>query len=180
MVTYSGLRAVETSKPRINFVRSEVQSKKSPKALFRSLGYSTTGSKTVPRVGSYQMAAIKVNSSSYINEKLKLGLVDMGKLKNDWDTYGAKAPSLETINKAYEILNSIPFLISPEIFPERDGSIGLYWDEPSITRVVKIHSATFPMVQYLEEDDDSEKTFIYDFDSIINYLKIRATKFRKC
>lgn len=149
MTTYLGLKTIVTTKPLVSFKKA--------------------GNVETVNIGTpYFFKGISAGKT--ISQKLRLGLADMKKLKNDWDTYGAKAPSEETINKAYAVLDVIPFLKAPEIFPEKDGSIGLYWDEPTITRIITINSSTYPLVQYKEEKGDDESTFTYRLDEILHYI----------
>lgn len=148
MTTYLGLKTVINTKPTVSFKK-------------------TTGVEAVKDEKPY---FLNVSRTGAISQRLRLGLADMRKLKNDWDTYGAKAPSAETINKAHEVLDIIPFLKAPEILPEKDGSIGLYWDEATVTRVIKINSATFPIVQYIEEKEEEESHFTYELNQILDYI----------
>lgn len=62
-----------------------------------------------------------------INQRLLDGLSEIEKLKDNWDSYGAKTPSLETIEKAKKIISIYPEDCQPEIYPENDGSIELSW-----------------------------------------------------
>ncbi len=148
MTTYLGLKSVVAVKPTISFKKTT----------------------TVDTAKDESPCFLSSSRGGAISQRLRLGLADIRKLKNDWDTYGAKAPTEDTINKAYEVLDVIPFLKAPEILPEKDGSIGLYWDEPSITRVIKINSSTFPIVQYKEESEYEEKNFTYELSQILNFI----------
>ncbi|MBP9837397.1 MAG: hypothetical protein KBC84_01655 [Proteobacteria bacterium] len=67
-----------------------------------------------------------------LNERLKLAFSDVRKLKDDWDSYGAIAPESKTILLAEQVCEKFEPNIQPEISPEHDGSIGLYWDFDSI------------------------------------------------
>ena len=67
-------------------------------------------------------------SSYFLKEKLELGFEDIELLNDDWDSYGALAPKEETVQIAKEVCSKFPIYAQPDIFPENDGSIGLYWD----------------------------------------------------
>jgi len=67
-----------------------------------------------------------------LNKRIELGFSEMSLLKNDWDTYSAIAPSKSAIDVAKELCSLFPPRIQPEIYPENDGSVGLYWDFESI------------------------------------------------
>lgn len=79
--------------------------------------YSTQSESTGQDASSYELGARLVQAFS-----------DMEKLEDDWNTYGAPAPSSENIELARRICSLFPRKLQPEISPEVDGSIGLYWD----------------------------------------------------
>ena len=56
---------------------------------------------------------------------------DMANLKVGWDSYGAKPPSAEGINRALTLLSAITF-DEPYIAACNDGSISFTWDKVAI------------------------------------------------
>ena len=64
-----------------------------------------------------------------LNERQKYGLQDILLLKNNWDTYGGKAPTEETVMFAIEVIIRFPPDMQPELEPKPDGSVCLSWGE---------------------------------------------------
>lgn len=62
-----------------------------------------------------------------LNERLELGFRDIEILPDDWDTYGSPAPTKATVDLAKRVCSLFPSQFQPEILPERDGSVGLYF-----------------------------------------------------
>lgn len=53
-------------------------------------------------------------------------------LTDNWDSYGAKVINKEAIKLVKTILNHLPENLIPEIGPNQDGSISLYWDDKEV------------------------------------------------
>lgn len=69
------------------------------------------------------------DASNYeLGARLVQAFSDLEKLEDDWNTYGAPAPSSETIELARRICSIFPRKLQPEISPEVDGSISLCWN----------------------------------------------------
>ena len=69
------------------------------------------------------------SSSTFgLGARLVQALRDLENLEADWDTYGADAPKFENIQIAERVCQYFPRKLQPEIAPEPDGTIGLYWD----------------------------------------------------
>jgi hypothetical protein len=75
-----------------------------------------------------------------LNNRLELGFRDIEILPNDWDSYGSPAPTRETVALAKSICREFPTDMQPDINPEKDGSVGLYWDLEDESLWVKIRS----------------------------------------
>lgn len=106
-----------------------------------------------------------------LNQRLELGFLDIEKLEDDWDTYGGKAPSSETIKLAKSICEFFPSRFQPEIIPESDGSVSLYWDF-DVTFCIRVNSSNsantalhleFPNGQIIEDSvsDPFEAAYIF-------------------
>lgn len=84
--------------------------------------------------------------------RLELGLRDISKLSDDWDTYGAKAPTKETIELAKQVCLNFPEETQPEIEPCVDGSIALHWpNKYSICLMVR--TGDNPVRWYMEDPE---------------------------
>ena len=78
---------------------------------------------------SFQIKTTGQDTSNYeLGARLVQAFSDLEKLEDDWNTYGAPAPTGENIKLARRICSIFPRKLQPEISPEVDGSIGLYWD----------------------------------------------------
>lgn len=69
-------------------------------------------------------------------KNLELAFRDVERLRDDWDTYGAKAPNALTIKAAKDLCDILPDDAFPEITPNTDGSISIYYSAPNQTFIV--------------------------------------------
>lgn len=97
---------------------------------------------------------VEVTAERYIKPRLQEGLREMLCLADDWDTYGSIAPTKETVQLAESVIKKFPFAIQPEIYPHKDGSIGLYWDLEDITFCIQLTAKTFPEIIFITETGD--------------------------
>ena len=87
-------------------------------------------------------------------KKIILGLDDMLKLQDDWDSCGSKAPTTRTIEIVRSIILKNKSELLPEIYPEQDGSIGLYWETfGGDTYIVYISDKAFPLGTAIKENE---------------------------
>lgn len=108
-----------------------------------------------------------------LNQRLELGFRDIQILPNDWDTYGSPAPTQETIDLAKQICSLFPSQFQPEIMPEKDGSIGLYWEKENKTIVVFVEHRTQDAPKYLIEtaEHSNEYTSVYNIWTTVEVIK---------
>ena len=88
-----------------------------------------------------------------------LGFRDIKILPNNWDTFGSIAPSVETINLAERVAQSFSSEFQPEILPERDGSIGFYWETPKFEIELFINAITENNPRFVIEDLLTEQSY---------------------
>lgn len=106
----------------------------SPVGYFRPKeSYSITSNRTAPNIKAKKVVSRGDQTGDYridfpLNERLALAYSAMEGLLDNWDSYEAKAPSEETLTLAKKISSLFNRKIQPEVRPETDGSIGLYWE----------------------------------------------------
>lgn len=86
------------------------------------------GTGEVLRYASEPESTGQYASSYSLGARLVQALSELERLQDDWDTYNAVAPTSKNIELAERICSLFPRKLQPEISPEVDGSIGLYWD----------------------------------------------------
>jgi hypothetical protein len=62
-----------------------------------------------------------------LNLRLQKGFADLEKIKDGWDSYGAKAPSAQTIRIAKYFAGLFPEAQQPEIAPHPAGLVSMSW-----------------------------------------------------
>lgn len=115
------------------------------------------------------------DASNYeLGARLVQAFSDMEKLEDDWNTYGAPAPSNENIELARRICSLFPRKLQPEISPEVDGSIGLYWDLDLIYSII-INKSDCDCPKFTIETYDGEILVDEEFvDSNLNIDQLAA------
>ena len=63
-----------------------------------------------------------------LNSRLREGFEDMTYLEKGWNGYSAPAPSEITLSRSKELASFFPSELQPEIQPETDGTVGMYWE----------------------------------------------------
>ena len=89
--------------------------------------YSSFGSEQILQVGdNHEFEFPKESEILEISNKIRREVNELKKLKDDWDGYDGKAPSLESVEDTLEFLNHWPFdIVVPEVELRSNGSISL-------------------------------------------------------
>lgn len=132
-----------------------------PKDVFYSVtpttGAETVGMSTISHFLKFDTGSTV--STFPLNERLVLGFRDIKILPNNWDTYGSPSPTIETIDLAERVAQQFSSEFQPEIMPERDGSIGFYWETPKFEIELHINSNNENRPHFSIEDTQTGQTF---------------------
>lgn len=90
-----------------------------------------------------------------LNQRVEKAFQYISVLKDNWDSYGAAAPTSDVIESAKRASSFFPSHLQPEIQPEADGSIGLYWDQDMFSYAIQILSNN--SFEWFIEPKDGEK-----------------------
>lgn len=108
-------------------------------------------------------------SDVILNEELKQNmqvLMELSRLSDNWDEYGAKAPSIQIITKVAETLPKLP--IQPDVFPTPEGNIQL---EYSIGRnrhlnIEILSNATMSIFEMFENRTATKDILVFDISAL--------------
>jgi len=112
-------------------------------------------------------------TSSYLR-KIFTTLQSFSSLENNWDSYGALAPTRTSLvasgHLATELLNDSTPL--PDIFPMPNGNIQFEWSCFGIDLEIEIESMSKCYVSFenTETDEEWEKEFTYDLTELSKIL----------
>lgn len=96
--------------------------------------------------------------------------IELGKLKDGWDSYNAKAPSNKTLYAAACLVNGVfdTHTPAPEIVPVPNGNVQIEWSRENKEVEVEVKSLNVYELYFhdLTTGVEFEKTLGYDFEEL--------------
>lgn len=130
--SYTGLRKTSEPPAVVSYLR--------PTIFFKLRASCTTQSEP----GDFQSSFVDRTGGNIqclvhpLNERLKQAFDYIGMLSDNWDSYGAFAPKEHVISTTKCVAAFFPTYLQPEVQPETDGAIGLYWDNEKFSYGMRI------------------------------------------
>lgn len=110
-------------------------------------------------------------SSYRLRDRLKKAFAEVSTFEDNWDSYGGKPPSKETIKFAELQAKKFPKNLQPYICPFADGTIGLYWRLKSTEKAFVLYINLDHEDKYIFEILGEKDTIIFDEDDYSTALQ---------
>ena len=111
-----------------------------------------------------------VHSNPYAIQHTVDKLNELSSLKDNWDSYGALAPSKQALIGTMQLINDLftGSTPSPDVFPVANGSIQLEWSMHNMDIEIEIVKNNLIRVCYeeLATGEDFEREFSYDLTEL--------------
>src|SRR5258707_74644 len=96
-------------------------------------------------------------------------LYNLLKLRANWDSYGAKRPSLASANELLKVLASIMSANAPapSIVPSASGHFQAEWHQNGVDLEIEVVTPTTILVSYSDPQGEWDKNFDFDFTELV-------------
>lgn len=95
-------------------------------------------------------------------------------LQNNWDSYGAPAPSPHAVKDAVDFISlaaeGVPGLLKPDLFPCNDGAVSVQWEGKDYFIEVEFRAGGRIVFRVERGDEEFEMKYIFDVRPILENL----------